>query len=208
MSGERVYVAGTRTFAAEVVDFAVDAGLEPAGLLEPIDPERIGTTIHDLEVLAIEGPHAGSAPVLIGTGEPDRREIAEQLRAAGWKLATLIHPTAHVAPTAAVGDAAIVGPAVVVGARSRVGSGAVLGRGALVGHHTEIGELATLNPGANVAGNVRVGTGALIGMSAAVRDHTTVGDWATVAMGAVVVADVPPRTLVRGVPARAVEPGD
>lgn len=199
----QVHVAGTRTFAAEVVDSARAAGLDVIGLLEPSDPARVGTTIHGLPVRSLEeGPGDGPAEALIGTGDADRREIVARLRAAGWRPASVIHPRAHLPRGTAVGAGVFVGPGVVLGACVRLGDHVVLGRGALVGHHTEIGAFATLGPGANVAGNVRVGDGAHVAMGALVRDHLTIGAGAVVAMGAVVVADVPAGVTVRGLPAR------
>ena len=202
MSERAIYVAGTRTFAAEVVDFAIDAGLTPVGLLEPLDRDRVGSTIHELPVAWLdEGPPRPGAAALIGTGEPDREDVAARLTAAGFAVATLVHERAHVALSATVGSGALIGPGAVVGARSVVGRHVVLGRGVLVGHHTELGDLATIGPGANVAGNVRIGRKAFVGMGAAIRDHVSVGEEAIIAMGAVVVSDVPPATQVRGLPA-------
>ena len=51
---------------------------------------------------------------------------------------------------------------------------------------------------------VRIGRGVWIAAGATVLQGVTVGDDAVVAAGAVVTRDVPPRTLVAGVPARAV----
>jgi sugar O-acyltransferase (sialic acid O-acetyltransferase NeuD family) len=204
VSSSDVHVAGTRSFAAEVVDFARDAGLRVAGLLEPVDRARVGQAIHDLPVAWLDdGPGTAGAVVLLGTGDAARRPLVERLRAAGWEPGLLVHPAAHVASSAAVGAGSIVGPGVVIGALARIGEHVVVGRGALVGHHTTIGDFATLGPGANVAGNVRVEEDAHVAMAAVVRDHTTVGAAAVVAMGAVVVGDVAPGTEVRGVPARA-----
>jgi sugar O-acyltransferase (sialic acid O-acetyltransferase NeuD family) len=194
-----LYVAGSRSFAAEVVDFARDAGLDPGGLLEPLDRSREGSTIHDLPVTWLEDAPPGRA--LVGTGDNDRRELVERLEAAGHEVVGLVHPRAHVAPTAEVAPTALVAPGVVVGARASVGAHVVIGRGALVGHHTTIAGHATLGPGANVAGNVVVEARAFVGMGAVVRDHLTVGEAAVVAMGAVAVRDVSPGTQVRGVPA-------
>jgi sugar O-acyltransferase (sialic acid O-acetyltransferase NeuD family) len=197
-----IYVAGTRTFAAEVVDFVRDAGMRPLGLLEPDDPDRVGTTIHGLPVSWLDdGPPGEAAQVIVGTGDSDREGITSRLGAASFEFAVLVHPHAHVAPTAEVGAGALIGPGAVVGARASVGRHAVLGRGVLVGHHTEVAELATLGPGANVAGNVRLGRKAFVGMGATVRDHVTVGEGVVVAMGAVVVGSVAPGTQVRGLPA-------
>jgi sugar O-acyltransferase (sialic acid O-acetyltransferase NeuD family) len=201
--GGDVYVVGTRTFAAEVVDYARDAGLQVAGLVEPHDGAATGASVHGLPVTRLGDEPAGERrTAILGTGETDRRQLVERLRAAGWELSGLIHPRAHVAPSGTVEAGAVIGPAVVVGACAQVGAHAVLGRGALVGHHTTIGAFCTLGPGANVAGNVQVEDGALIAMGAVVRDHTTIGAGAVVAMGAVVVDDVPPAVEVRGIPAR------
>jgi sugar O-acyltransferase (sialic acid O-acetyltransferase NeuD family) len=198
-----LYVVGTRTFAAEVVDFARDADLEVLGLVEPYDRDNVGRNLHGLPVTWLDdGPAGGPAVALTGTGEPERGELVARLVAAGWRQGTLVHPRAHVAPSAAVGAGSIVGPGVVVGARATIGDQVMLGRGALVGHHTELAELSTIGPGANLAGNVRVGAAAHVAMGAMIRDHVTIGAAATVAMGAVVVADVPRGVEVRGVPAR------
>ena len=204
MTGDQVYVAGIRSFAGEVIDFACDAGLSVAGLLSPADGEPPQTEAHGLPVRRIDDPGGGSGLVIVGTGDPDRRGVVERLRSAGWKPLTLVHPRAHLAPSAQVGEGVLVAPGVVVGAYSTLGDHVVLGRGALIGHHTEIGAFATLGPGANVAGNVRVGEDAFLGMAAVVRDHVTIGASAVVGMGAVVVGDVAAETDVRGLPAREV----
>ncbi len=203
-----IHVAGTRTFSAEVIDLARESGLTVAGLLEPFDRARVGTTIYEQPVTWLDDPPAGGAgPVVVGTGEMTRGAVVARLVRAGWRPVRLVHPTAHVATSARIEDGALVGAGVVVGASSRIGRHAVLGRGALVGHHTELGELATLGPGANVAGNVRIGRQAIVGLGALVRDHLTVGESAFIAMGSVVVSDVRAHDRVRGVPATPYAPG-
>jgi sugar O-acyltransferase (sialic acid O-acetyltransferase NeuD family) len=197
-----IRIVGTRTFAGEVADFARDAGLRIAALLEPFDPDRVGTTIHDLPVAALEDGPEGDDAVIIGTGEPRRREIVERATAAGWRPVTFVHPGAHLAPSAETGEGALIAPGVIVGAYSWIGAHVVVGRGSLVGHHTEIGPFCTLGPGVNVAGNTRVEPDAFLGMGCVVRDHLTIGAGAVVAMGAVVVRDVVAGNEVRGLPAR------
>ena len=142
-----IHIVGSRSFAGEVADFARDAGMSVLGLLEPRDPDRIGTTIHGLPVAALDDGPAGAPEVVIGTGESNRREIVARARGAGWEPVSLVHPRAHLAPSAVVADGAVIGPGVVVGAYTGIGEHVVLGRGTLVGHHTEIGAFCTVGPG-------------------------------------------------------------
>jgi sugar O-acyltransferase (sialic acid O-acetyltransferase NeuD family) len=198
-----IWIAGTRSFAAELLGYASEAGLEVAGLLEPRERDNAGGTIDGLPVAWVDdGPAEPGAEALVGTGDADRREVAERLAAAGFLPATLVHPAAHVPASVEVGEGSIVAPGAVVGAHVQIARQVVIGRGSLIGHHTRIGDLATLGPGSNVAGNTQIGEGAFLGMAAVVRDHVSVGAGAVIAMGAVVVGDMPEGASVRGLPAR------
>ncbi len=205
MTDRLLHVAGTGSYAAEIADIAQVAGFVVAGLVELLDADRVGTSIHGLPVVAIDAPPAPGAGVVIGIGGA-RRSHADVLTAAGWSMTTLLHPTAVVSPTATLGAGVVAGPLTVVAAHADLGAQVLLGRGALVGHHTRIGPGAIVNPGANVAGNATIGANAVVGMGAIVSNGVVVGDGAVVAAGAVVVRDVPAGARVQGVPARAYDP--
>jgi sugar O-acyltransferase (sialic acid O-acetyltransferase NeuD family) len=194
-----ISIIGTRSFAAEVADFAEAAGFLVERLLEPYARDRVGERIHGYPVVWLEEASPGLA--VVGTGERSRRDLVARALAAGFEFPPLVHPRAHVARTSTAAAGAVIGPGVVVGASASVGEHAVLGRGVLVGHHTEIGAFATLNPGVNVAGNAVVEEDAFIGMAAIVRDHTRIGASATVGAGALVLRDVDAGSDVRGLPA-------
>jgi UDP-3-O-[3-hydroxymyristoyl] glucosamine N-acyltransferase len=199
MTVEPLYVAGTGSFAAEVAGWAAEAGNEIAGLIELEDVTRVGTEIHGLAVVALDGPPEGARAVL-GTGG-DRRARSELLAGAGWSPAGLVHPRAHLAATAQVAGTATIGPMAVVGAEAAIGEQVVLSRGVLVGHHARIGEFATLNPGVNVGGNARIGARAFLGMGCVIANSVRVGEEATVAAGAVSLREVSAGIRVQGVPA-------
>lgn len=89
-----------------------------------------------------------------------------------------------------------------IGARSNVQDNAVLhvekGTGpAIVGEEVTIGHMATVH-------GCTVGRGSLIGIGAKVLSYAVIGEQSLVAAGSVVQEgmEVPPRTLVAGVPAR------
>jgi sugar O-acyltransferase (sialic acid O-acetyltransferase NeuD family) len=199
--GGALYIAGTGSFAAELIDIAGAASFEVTGLLELADDSRVGREIHGLPVLAIDdAPNPGAAAVIAVGG--DRREAGKRLDAAGWDAVTVIHPAAHVSGTAQLEAGAVVFPGAVIGAHARIGRHALVSRGALVGHHVTIGDYATVGPGANIAGWSEVGTGGHLAMGSIVVNGKRVGSGSLVAAGAVVTADVDHDERVQGVPAR------
>ena len=198
-----LHVAGTGSFALEVVEYARAAGHDVLGLVELLDPVRVGGEAHGLEIVGAEQQRAGAA--VIGVGG-NRLELWSLLAEHGWLAATVVHPDATVSPSARVGEGCVVGPGAVVGAAATLGPHALVARGALVGHHVEVGAGAVLNPGANVGGNSRIGEGAVLGMGATVVNGVEVGAGAVVAAGAVAVRPVDPDTRVQGVPARVFSP--
>jgi UDP-perosamine 4-acetyltransferase len=194
----QLHVAGTGSFALEVVEYARAAGHHVVALVELVDQGRVGGEAHGLPIV---GPESGPGGAVVGLGG-DRVALWSLLAEHGWRAERIVHPAAVVSPSAVLGEGAVVGPGAVIGAAAELGAHSLLSRGALVGHHAVIGSGAILNPGANVAGNCALGEGATIGMGAAVVNGVRVGAGAIVAAGAVVLRDVEPATRVQGVPAR------
>ena len=83
---------------------------------------------------------------------------------------------------------------ITIGSHTRVGEGAYIA-------DTDFHELAPGTPPA--AAPITIGRNVWIGRNAVIRPGVTLGDHAVVGAAAVVTADVPARTVVAGVPARA-----
>lgn len=84
--------------------------------------------------------------------------------------------------------------------------GITIGDGSLIGHNVV---LATINHDLNPENGrknhyapIYIGAHVWIGSNATILPGVSVGDWAVVGAGAVVTKDVPPFTVVGGVPAR------
>lgn len=87
--------------------------------------------------------------------------------------------------------------------------GIIIGNGSFIGHNVV---LATINHDLDPANNrknhyapITIGNHVWIGSNATILPGVTIGEWAVVAAGAVVIKDVPPYTVVGGVPAKVLK---
>jgi len=104
----------------------------------------------------------------------------------------------------------------VVPATAQIGRGTVLayaGLGIVIHARARIGEGCLIAPQVTIGGRSGhaqvpvIGDRVFIGAGARILGPVTVGDGAVIGANAVVVADVEPRTLVAGVPARVIRRG-
>jgi sugar O-acyltransferase (sialic acid O-acetyltransferase NeuD family) len=195
-----LYLAGTGTFALELIEYVRAAGRDVVGLIELIDPDRIGTVVHGLPVIDPEACPPG-AQAIVASGEARAGGWA-QLAAHGWDPGTIIHPRAEVSPSSEIEAGAVIGPLAVIGAGTRIGAQVFVGRGATIGHHVTLAPGVVINPGANVGGNTVIGERCRVGIGATFLNGLRIGADAQIAAGAVVVGDVPEDVRVQGMPAR------
>jgi sugar O-acyltransferase (sialic acid O-acetyltransferase NeuD family) len=204
-----VVILGTHVFAEEVADLVADCDdLELCAFVENWDRSRCEESLLGRQVFWIDDvddliEHAAICAI----GSTRRRMFVEQAARAGFRFATLRHPSSVIAQRATVGQGSIVGAGVIVGSHASIGEHVIVNRGTLIGHHTEVGAFTTVSPGANIAGCITIGEGAFIGMGAVILDRVTIGAHALVAAGSLVTKDVPDRVEVRGAPARIVREG-
>jgi phenylacetic acid degradation protein len=133
-------------------------------------------------------------------------------------ITPVVHPQSYVHPSATIIGDVIVGPNVYVGPSASLRGDfgrIVVERGANIqdccivhgfpGADTVIGEDGHIGHGA-IIHSARIGRNALVGMNSVVNDNAVIGAESIVAAMAFVKAgmQVPPRTLVAGIPARVV----
>ena len=132
-----------------------------------------------------------------------RKRVFERALQAGYEFASIIHPAAVIARSAVLGRGVAVLAQAVVNPAARLGDNVIVNTGAIVEHDCVIGSHAHVATGARLGGAVEVGEAAHLGIGCSVRQSIRIGAGAIVGAGAVVIQDVPERTVVSGVPARA-----
>lgn len=208
-AGRPIVVLGAGGHAKVVIAALQAAGVEIVGAADR-DPAVHDKTILGVKVLGGDETvmKRGKEEIALANGvgstqpSPERREIFERFKQAGYAFRAVVHPNAVVGPQVEIGEGAQIMAGAVVQPGCRIGDDAIVNTRASVDHDCVIGAHAHVAPGAVLGGGVRVGDGAHIGAGSTVIQNVSIGAGAMVAAGAVVVADVTADARVAGVPAQ------
>jgi len=195
----RLLIAGAGGHAKVVVDAALEAGIEIAGVVgHEGDPSHVQgvPVVHDAGSLDASG-------FIVAVGDNrTRSEIFAEYSATGLAPMSVVHPSALIARTAVIGAGTFVAAGVIVNADSRIGRNTILNTGCTIDHDCVIGDHAHVGPNASTCGAVTVEEGALVGIGCSLLAARNVGEWAVVGAGSTVVRDVPAGRTYIGTPAR------
>jgi sugar O-acyltransferase (sialic acid O-acetyltransferase NeuD family) len=128
-----------------------------------------------------------------------RREIFEQLTAAGYELPPLVHPSAVIESDCAIGKGAQVCLGAILATEVTIAEGVIVNSGSSVDHEGKVGAFSHIAPGAILAGRVTVGREVFVGIGARVAQGLYIGDGAVIGAGAIVLKDVAPGARILGV---------
>ena len=154
------------------------------------------------------GPIAGHRPdpgqrLVLAIGAPaGRQAVAQRLRAAGARFATLRHPRAWVSASARIGEGSVIGVFADISAGAVLGDFTLVNAHASVGHDVALGECCTLSGYVDLTGFVRAGPLCFFGSGARVLPRVTLGAGCTIGAGAVVMRGAPDGATLYAPPAR------
>jgi len=120
----------------------------------------------------------------------------------------MIRENTEIGNNVVVGTLTVIEGHVKIGSNVRIESGVFIPIGSIIGNNVFLGPYVVITndkypPSRRLAG-VEVGDGAVIGANAVLIAGIKIGEEAVIAAGSVVTKDVPPRTVVAGVPARPI----
>lgn len=207
----RIIIAGAGGFGRGVYDWLVES-LHARGVRETVEvafidddsplvqPQaRVVSTIEDYRP-------ATQDEVICAVASPKvRQQIVENLQQKGAVFHSFVDHRAVIGSRVQIGEGAVVCPGAVIDADAELGSHVHVNANCFVGHDTKLNSYVTLSPAVNVMGQVSVGTGSFLGGSTVVLPRTSVGEWSILGAGAVLVQSNPPRTVMVGNPARAIQ---
>ncbi|RXT07181.1 hypothetical protein [Ammoniphilus sp. CFH 90114] len=130
------------------------------------------------------------------------RKYAKKLQSNDCQMATLVHPSVDV-NRVTIGVGTVLPEGSVVGQNTKIGNNVIVRLNSTISHDVTVEDDVYISPRTIIGGRSVLKKGCFIGMGAVVM-NVTVGEGAFVGAGAVVIKDVPPKTVVVGVPAKPI----
>lgn len=194
-AAETFYLLEDIGLSKEVSAFAIDMP-EPGQLL-------IGKPVLSIsELLKSYTKAVGKPSILIGVGDTaSNKRLAKLFSQAGFSFFNAIHKEVVQERQKYIGTGVIIATGSLLTCNISLGNHVIINIGCTISHDCVIGNHVNISPGSHLAGNVTVEDDVFIGTAATFIPKVTVGKGSIVAAGACVIKDVPPYSLVAGVPA-------
>lgn len=206
---ERVLLLGASGHAKVVIDSMEASGLFSVACIIDADPGKAGrrlggTTIRlDSDDALRTARTSGVSLAIVAIGDnATRLRLAGRLRAAGFRMATIIDPFSRVSPTAKIGVGTVVLPGCVINADASVGENCIINTTTSIDHDCSIGDGVHIAPGSSVCGGVVIGRGTFVGAGAVIIPGCRIGDNVVVGAGSTVIGDIQDGMRVAGSPCR------
>jgi sugar O-acyltransferase (sialic acid O-acetyltransferase NeuD family) len=185
----RLLIVGAGGHGRSVAEAVLAAGIyELAGFVDDAAPGL--TQVGGYPVLGtaddVSAYRAQADAAIVAVGNNELREVLiNKLVAAGFELATVVHPRAIVSPSAVVGPGSAIMAGAIVGTQARLGFGVIVNCGAVVDHDAQVHDYGHLGVNACMSG------GSVLGRSAWMQAGVALGYGVKVADGVVLPGSRP-----------------
>jgi UDP-perosamine 4-acetyltransferase len=172
------------------------------------DPDS-NASLEDVEHLGSDAALADYTPsevaLTVGVGSVEstirRAHLFDEVKNTNFDFPPVVHPDAFLASETSIRIGSQVMAGAVVQAGTALAENVIVNTNATIDHDCEVGAHTHVAPGATVSGEVSLGAQVHVGTGASLIQGVHVGARSVVGAGAVVIEDVPPDSVVVGVPA-------
>ena len=143
---------------------------------------------------------------VVAIGNPiTRKSVVKRYQKIGFSFGNLIHPSAVVPESVSTGSGCVVLAGCVFTVDIQIKNHVIFNPCISVAHDAVIGSYVMINSQVAINGNVIIEDGVYVGTGAILTENIKVGAWSFIGAGAVVTNDVPPESLVVGIPAKVIK---
>ncbi len=154
------------------------------------------------ELLTRYGNAATKPAVLVAVGSLEsNKKLVQQFKAAGFPFFSAVNKEVNSSRQLYLGEGITIAAGTILTCNISIGDYTIINIGCTISHDCSIGKHVNISPGCHLAGNVVIEDDVFVGTGAIFLPKVKVGKGSIVAAGACVTKDVPPYSMVAGVPA-------
>jgi len=131
-----------------------------------------------------------------------RKVLYNKIINSGFKIISLIHPSAVISDSCILGKGSVVMPNVVINSNSKIGNGVILNTSSIVEHENKIGDFVHISPNVSLSGCVTIKDITHIGIGSSIIQGVTIGSNCMIGAGSVVIKDIDNNNLAYGNPCK------
>ena len=145
-------------------------------------------------------------PVAFGIGDnKTRKKLFNNVMKSGFKVVSLIHPSAIISSSVIIDIGTVVMPNVVVNTNSKIGCGVILNTSSIIEHENIVENFVHISPNVALAGEVIIKENTHIGIGTSVIQKLTIGINCIIGAGSVVVKNIENNKLCFGNPCKVIK---
>lgn len=201
-------IIGAGRQAAETYYLMEDLGIVKDVICFASDDVKPGQEFLGLPVLSIDSilnqySKTEKPAVFIAIGAVNAIiRLSAIFREAGFPFFNVLHSSINLKRFRFLGEGVLIGEGSVLTCNISIGDNSIINIGCTISHDCTIGNHVNISPGSHLAGNVTIEDDVFVGTGATFIPKVRIGRGSIVAAGAVVTKDVPPFSMVAGVPAK------
>jgi acetyltransferase EpsM len=207
MTAEDLILIGGGRHAVETFFLLEDLGLAErvkAFVQDKVDAGStlMGKPIISTDKMLSEYAESTRSKLLGAIGNiPDNKRLIETFKKAGYKFFNAISTSVSLDRQKFMGQGVTIAAGTILTTNITLGDHAIINIGCNISHDVSIGRYVNISPGTNIAGNVTIDDEVFIGAGVTIIPNISIGKGSIIAAAACVTKDVPPYSLVAGVPA-------